>query len=93
MPTFAERAQARGETSMTEPIDRIVTAVAAAQAVLADCTETGKDRSSARSAIVRLRNILEDHELASAMLALGHTPPQRVASLRVIQGGVADNDA
>jgi hypothetical protein len=92
MPHVAERHPALQETSMTESIDRIVMAVAAAQAVLADCAETGKDRSSAKSVIVRLRNILEDQELTTAMLALGHTPPQRVASLRVIQGGVVDND-
>ena len=77
---------------MTESIDRIVMAVAAAQAVLADCVETSNQRCSAKSAILRLRNILEDQELATAMLTLGHTPPQRVAHLRVIQGGVADND-
>ena len=77
---------------MTESIDRIVMAVAAAQAVLADCIENGKHRDSARSTIVRLRNILDDQELATAMEALGHTPPPRVARLRVIQGGVADND-
>jgi hypothetical protein len=78
---------------MTEAIDRIVMAVAAAQAVLADCVETGRHQCSARSMIVTLRNILEDEELATAMEALGHTPPQRVSHLRVIEGGVADNDA
>ena len=77
---------------MTKSIDRIVMAVTAAQAVLADCTETGKDVCSAETAIARLRDILEDQDLATALLALGHTPPQRVANLRVIQGGVADND-
>jgi hypothetical protein len=77
---------------MTESIDRIVMAVAAAQAVLADCGEHSKNWYSANSTIVRLRRILEDQELATAMLALGHTPPQRVAHLRLIQGGVGDND-
>ena len=77
---------------MTESIDRVVMAVAAVQAVLADCAETGKHRCSAKSTILRLRNILDDQELASAMLALGHTPPRRVAYLRVIEGGVADNE-
>jgi hypothetical protein len=76
--------------SMTEPVDAVVSAMAEAQAVLADYAERRGRNRSAQLTIDRLLAILEDPSVIAAMESLGHAPMRVVARLRVIEGGAPD---
>jgi hypothetical protein len=76
--------------SMTEPVDAVVSAMAEAQAVLADYAERRGRNRSAQLTIDRLLAILEDPAVIAAMESLGHAPMRVVARLRVIEGGAPD---
>jgi len=75
---------------MKEPVDVVVAALAEAQAVLIDYHERRAQNRSSHTTVERLRAILEDPAVVSAMETLGHAPMRVVARLRVIEGGASD---